>query len=157
MGRQRANREVTPTAPTEKTIWDLWHEDKQSAVTKTVKDFGEGKKPSEYEENVFAELKKASIEFSESTVKQYVAKARASLGWVRARATGGEGSPKKAPTSAEPTLSDQMTALDLVATLGTSPADLLKLVGELKSAGDLNTLETCLESIVRIQALGKGK
>jgi hypothetical protein len=63
---------------------------------------------------------------------------------------GNSGSASRTPSSG-PTLEDQMNALDLLNTLGKSAKEVLALVSELKSVGDLNTLETCLESIVKIQ------
>jgi hypothetical protein len=71
-----------------------------------------------------------------------------------------DASPRKASASAssgEPTLADLMHAQDTLHALGMSAEQLLKLVAELKMVGDLNTLETCLTAIIKIQTSGRTK
>ncbi len=56
--------------------------------------------------------------------------------------------------SGEPTLADLMAAQELLRTLGMTSGQLLKLVGGLKTVGDLDTLEQCLTAIDAIQSAG---
>ncbi|QJW93261.1 hypothetical protein [Frigoriglobus tundricola] len=74
--------------------------------------------------------------------------------------SGDDASPRKASapsSSGEPTLADLMHAQDTLYTLGMGAEQLLKLVAELKSFGDLNTLEACLTAIIKIQTSGRAK
>lgn len=84
------------------------------------------------------------VEFSESTVKQYVSFARVELGFAKKRVG------RTGKSTAEPTISDLKNARKLAEELGMEPAKLAELVAKLNGFGDTATLESCLETLVEL-------
>jgi len=91
-------------------------------------------------DQVVSTLKAQKIEFTESTVRQYVSVARSELGFSKPR--------KGSHTTANATtVADLMAARKLAEELGMKQDKLLALVQKLSAFGDLAKLEACLEAL----------
>jgi len=91
-------------------------------------------------DQVVTALKGQKIEFSESTVRQYVSVARSELGFSKPR----KGSHS---TASATTVADLMAARKLAEELGMKQDKLLALAQKLSAFGDLAKLEACLEAL----------
>jgi hypothetical protein len=91
-------------------------------------------------DQVVSALKGQKIEFSESTVRQYVSVARSELGFSKPRNQRGT-------SSHTTTVADLMSARKLAEELGMKQDKLLALVQKLSAFGDLAKLEACLEAL----------
>jgi len=86
------------------------------------------------------------VDLSPSTLKQYIYSARKKLGWVKPRGNGAA-SGKYAEV---PTLTDLLNARKVAEDVGMTPEKLLELVNKLSQFGDMDTLVTCLEALVKL-------
>lgn len=130
-------------------------------LTEAMKALGEeGSKPKAVVQ--WVKDKYPQYEWSDSSLTQGCTKVRQALGFKSLRG-GDDSTPtarKATPAattpvaSAEPTLTDMMAAQDTLHTLGYTAPKLHELVKELRKVGSLDTLEKCLEGIVKIQAGG---
>jgi hypothetical protein len=123
-----------------------YESDKQGTISKLVGELGnKDMKPAELTPLIFAELKKAKIEFSESTVKQYISTARDEKGWVEKR-TG------RTSSKGEVSLED---AIAFVEDMDRSVGEIRELIGKFLKVGDLKELDAQLANIEKIQKLKK--
>lgn len=91
-------------------------------------------------DQVVSALKRQKLDFSESTVRQYVSFARSELGFSKPRN-------RSEKLGHATTVADLMAARKLAEELGMKQDKLLVLVQKLGAFGDLAKLEACLEAL----------